>query len=330
MADQQRKGPIVVGPIDTRQDPVVKQAAAGVAARMEQARKERPKIGDLAAANEGYKPGRDGPMTIGQIAESQRRATAGPDGPQQGGLSPASVQGLQAIAAATNQARTQKKETTMNDQPNQSEAKPQQAPPPPQPKVEEREDREDLKEKVARKVNDLDDLELEQIMRSIQTDVINNTKERDHVKDPANKRVSEIDFGAGVSSGEFTQWVEIVPGKLRVNYRTVTAMEMQAIRLWLFGMVTKNPMLDRLAAEVYGMATLVASVVQINSDRKPSHLKQEGQGTYTADFDEVAFESKYKIFARMPQPLLHAIGTHGQWFDIRVREMFTSDYAKNG
>lgn len=329
-----RKPPVVLTPVDPKTDPVLsrqsgvaKAYGAGVAERAATARAERPKIGDLTQADAAYKPGRDGPMTIGQITESQRLARAGgPEG--KGGLSPASVQGLAAIAQATKEAQLKKEKTMPNDQ--SQPQPPQPAPEQPKQPLPEAESKEKTKEAVARKVNDLDDLELEQIMRHIQQDVINNTKERDHVADPKNKRISEIDFADGVATGEFKQWVEVIPTKLRVQYRTVTAMEMQAIRLWLFNMTTKDPRMDRLAGEIFGLAVLVASVVQINSDRKPSHLSQDGQGTYGAEFDEQAFEQKYKIFARMPQPLLHAIGTHGQWFDIRVREIFTSDYVKNG
>jgi len=328
------KPPVVLGGIDTTKDPLVQKQAppqvkkygAGVAERAAATRAAKPPIGDLAAANQAYKPERDGKMTIGQITESHRRATA-PDGTPSA-LSPGSLELLGAVKKAADESAS-KKENKMADQ----------IPTPPTPtpdtqpntstKAEGPAAKED-KEALLRRIDDLDDLEYEQVMRSIQKDVIQNTKERDHVKDPANKRISEIDFATGVATGEFTQWVEVVPSKLRVLYRTVTAMELQAARLWLFNMTQQDPRNERLASEIYGLAVLVLSVVQINTTKEVDHLKRNGQGTWDADFDEKAFEAKYKKYSRMPQPLLHALGTHGQWFDLRVRENFTSDFAKNG
>lgn len=330
MTDQ-KKGPVVVGGIDVKDDPVVAKYSGGVKERMAKRRAEKEPLGNLAQADAAYKPGRDGAMPIGAILESQKRAGSMPDGENKSGLSQQTISGMEAIAKASAAARAQKpaasppaspptqpKETKMS---SEIEAQPEPRKEQPAPKQQK---------EVADALEVMDDFEIERIMRGIQNDVINNTKERDHVSDPANKRLSEIDFAQGVAEGEFTQIVDVIPGRLKVHYRTLSPMEMQAIRLWIFDQVTKDPRLDKISGEMYGIGMLVASVVQMGGTKYPDHLKRHGQGTYSAEFDDETFGKKYHMFSRMPQQLIHAVGTHGQWFDLRVRQLFTTDHAKNG
>lgn len=322
----EKKGPVIVGNIDTSSDPVV-QYEQGIAERMAKNRAERPKIGNLAQANESYKPGKDVPMTIEQIAEANRRAESG-GGSGGGGLSQKTVDGMIKIAQATQASRQARLDHGQAPSPSPKETRMSEAQP--EEKRSDPEKSEKEKKRVSEAVENMDDLEFERIMRGIQNDVINNQKEKEHVNNPENKRLGEIDFAAGIASGEFEQWVDVVPGRLRVHYRTVTAMENQAIRLWIFNKTEADPRLERISGEMYGLGLTVASVVQIGGTKEPDHLQRNGQGTYNAVFDDDAFAKKYDKFARMPNPLLHAIGVHGEWFDLRVRQLFTTDYAKNG
>lgn len=334
MSDQ-KKGPVVVGGIDVKDDPIVGKYSGGVKERMAKRRAEKEPLGNLAAADAAYKPGRDGAMPIGAILESQKRAGSMPDGENRSGLSQQTISGMEAIAKASAAARAQKPAAPTPPAPPQPQPKEKQmeemeAQPEPRKRDKEQPAPTKQQKDVADALEVMDDFEIERIMRGIQNDVINNTKERDHVNDPANKRLSEIDFAQGVAEGEFTQIVDVIPGRLKVHYRTLSPMEMQAIRLWIFDQVTKDQRLDKISGEMYGIGMLVASVVQIGGTKYPDHLKRKGQGTYSAEFDDKVFGEKYDMFSRMPQQLIHAVGTHGQWFDLRVRQMFTTDYAKNG
>lgn len=328
MGDQ-KKGPVVVGGIDVGDDPIVSKYGQGVRERAAAQRAAKPPLGNLVEADQAYKPSRDGKMTIGSVLESQKRVASMPED-QKGGLSQKTIDGMNAIAKAAAAAKDQKaavpappRETKRMDD---IEAQPE-----PRKRDEERTPAQAKQQKeMAETLENMDDFEIERIMRGIQNDVINNAKEKEHVNNPDNKRLSEIDFGAGIAEGEFTQIVDVIPKRLKIHYRTLSAMEMQAIRLWIFDRVTKDPRLDKISGEMYGLGMLVASVVQMGGTKYPDHLKRKGQGTYSAEFDDEAFEKKYQQFVCMPQQLLHAIGVHGQWFDMRVREMFTTDFAKNG
>jgi len=312
------KKPVVMVPdVDPTTDPVLGKYKSGIAARSAAARAAKPRLfGNLAEANEAFNPKKDGPMTIAQISEASKAASAAGGG---GGLSPQTIQGMQALASAGQQARSNKEKKKM-----EADTQPPTSPAPPTPQQTQQ------TQKVAEAIEAMDDFDFDRMMRGIQEDVINNKREREHVNDPANNRCTEIDFSAGIAEGEFRQTVDVVPKRLKVTYRTTTPMENQAIRLWVFDTVAKDPRLDKVSSEMYGLALVVASVVQIGTEAMPDHLVRQGQGTYSANFDQVAFELKYDKFRRMPLPLIHAVGTHSHWFDLRVRQLFTTDYAKNG
>ena len=323
-----KKGPVVVGPkVDLTKDPHLQRVKAGVEARAAQARAARPPIGNLAQADKQSSPGKDGPMTIELITSAQRAVDNG-EKPAGGGLKPETVEAIKAVAAASQAARDKlvpksqqpkppapvapKKETRMTD-----------AAPEPEKKPTEKKPTEDEARKLRTQLDEIDDLDVERIMRGIQNDVINNEKERKAAKE----RASEIDFANGMANNEFTQDVDIIPDKLKVTFRTITPLENQGIRLWLIQRATEDPRFDKLAGEVYGLALVVASIVKIGGTQYPQHLSGQAPNQ---EFDVEAFVTKYDRFIKMPAPLIHALATHSQWFDLRVREMFTTDYAKNG
>lgn len=321
------KKPIIVGGVDAKNDPVLKNYANGVAERAAKARDAKPKIGNLAQANATYDPKRDGPASIGKIIDSTQPREGTPS--QAGGLSSSTLEGMKAIAETARQSRQQKEagQPTMALPQHQPLRPPPQAPPPPKPtmkekRVEEKKDKPELPEPEP-------DFDYEALMRNIQRDIMNNEAEKEHVNDPKNGRCSEIDFTQGIAEGEFLQVVEVVPGRLKATYRSITAMEDHAIRLWLAKKAQEDATLSRIIPEMLGLAMLVASVVKIGNTAFHEHLKRN-QGAYSATFDEDAFAIKYDQFSRMPMPLLNNIGVHGVWFDERVRRMFTSEHIKNG
>jgi hypothetical protein len=319
------KRPIVVGNAAKVGRSALASYSQGIAQRAEQSRKEKPKLGNIAQANAGYNPLKDAPATLGQMFNAQNAVEQSQQ--PEGGFSPQTIATLKAVRDASETARAAKAAQKEAMQETAETAKPEiKTEPKVEPKLESKAERD----KTAAALENMDDFELERIMRGIQNDVINNTREREHVDNIANGRINEIDFAAGVASGEFKQIVDVVPGRLKVHYRTITSAENQGIRQLIYKMVQQDPTLDKLSAEIFGLALLVASVTQIGSKAYPDHLKRTSSTTFGAEFDETVFRAKYREFSYMPQPLLHSIGVHGQWFDLRVRSLFTVDFAKNG
>jgi hypothetical protein len=359
------KKPIIIDPTHPGATKAARDYAEGAKRRLEANRPSRASIPNLGTANELYKPGRDKPMTLNQMAAGQKAMEAlPPDQRPKPGLRPETVAGLQALYAAaqetrsasatyTDEARDMQKATdapqmagfqalrtattetrsNMTDQNMPTPPMPQMtaAPQPPQstaPKTEPaaREPEaaaKDKQDRVKDIMSDMDEFEFDRVLRSIQHDAINNEEQRKAIKE----RVRPIDVIGGISTGEFVQDVPIIPGTLTVRYRTITALENQSIRLMLFKMIDLDRRRENISAELFGLMQTVCSIAMINNSALPPHLKGVG---YDAEFDEDGFMLKFKTFLHYPLVLLHSLGTHGYWFEQRVREAFTTDNLKNG
>lgn len=350
MKKPHRPPPVVLDPTHpaSRQsgNPAVEKYKANIMERAAAQRADRPMIPDIASADQLYKHGKDGPMTIAQIAHAQKTMSGqSPDERQERGLSPQTVAGLQALQAAMQEQRKNMSsdESTANlptpalaPAAAPAPAAPPVAPPPapvvaPAPVTAPVEvasassdtNSAEKKARVSDALSELDDLEFERVLRGMQKDVINNEKEREAIR----TRVKPIDIIKGISTGEFTQDVPIIPNTLIVKYRTITPMENQSIRLVLFRMFDEDKRREALGAELYGLMQTVCAVSMINGSSFGQHLKGEG---YNLEFDESGFTAKFKRFLLMPMPMIHALGTHAFWFEQRVRESFTTDSLKNG
>lgn len=334
---------------------------AGIAARAAQLRertKAESQMPDLTAAQHQYKPGDSKPMTLADMGQAQRSLggpVSGQERPAPRGLSQDTIAGLQALYSATQQ-QPQPPSVPVPNQPPQpspysmpmapAQPSPQgqvgspfqgqaqegasQAPPGAPPQLRQIEagaatpgpaapaGAVDQKAQVTEALSSLDDLEFERLLRGVQRDAINNEKERAAVK----LRVEEIDLIAGIASGEFTQTVPIIPGKLIVYYRSITADESTKLRLLLFNMVEKDKRVENVAADVLALMQVVCSITRINGNTLPSHMTTIAPGVQ--EFDETAFDAKFKFFRRMPVAMVHSLGTHGYWFEQRVRDLFST------
>ncbi len=311
-------GPKTVPGVDLSRDSVIDKYKRGVAERAAKT-KAAPSLGgvSLPQAQASFNPKRDAPMTLMQMGEAQQNVNNMTE-QKSGGLKPETVKGLQALhdaVNAQNAARAASQPATPAPLPGTA-APPASAPAPAaEPKPVSKETRDTL--------STMDDLELERLIRGVQTDVINNETERKAVA----KRVKAIDILAGIATGEFTQLVSIIPGKLDVLYRSISAHENQAIRLLLFKWIDEDKRRENISAELFGLMQTVASIVQVNGNRLPAHM--QGSDPMSLTFDETAFRMKFDVVSRYPAPLIHALGTHGMWFDQRVRETFTAENLKN-
>jgi hypothetical protein len=256
-----------------------------------------PNLSD-ADATFDFRTGNNRPLSaMGGEQEALEKAQDKPTG----GFSPQTIQQLKGLKEAM----------------TQQNPDPQPAPPP------EQEPEPEKPDELKRVVRDMDDHALVDALDRIQRDVINNDKEREAVE----KRLEaegtlEVDIEEMLSTGRYTQTVPIAP-KLRVKYRTLTPYENQELRRLLWAMVDKDPRLDAIASDLYGMMLLVAAVMQINSKAQPEHMT--GPNPFEQEFDEDAFLIKFRRLNNYPAPLIHAIGVHGTWFDQRCRRAFTSE-----
>lgn len=281
-------------------------------------------IPDLGAAAAQYRPEKDGPMTLGQIAESQENIKS-MSNPQSGEapkktLSEGTMKGLMDLhnAVAAQQSESAKK---IDGTTPAAEETPPTAPggiAPPGAKSFSK-----MGEEEKAKLAEMSDLEFDLMMSRVRSDVINNADERKALE----ARLEPMDLVDGLMTGEFTQTVEIVPKKLIVVFRTITPFENEQIKRHVLEKIMEDEKYTQLHTDRYGFMQVVASVKQLNGREVATHLKTNGN---SREFMWEVFTKKFEMFQNYPAPLIHALGVHSNWFDLRVRGLFTNAALKNG
>lgn len=295
----------------TPQPPAVKSYAGGIAARTaarQEERRQNSTFPNLGAAAMTYRP-EQGPQTLEDIGRAQRADAGDGKSSERASLSPETVEGLRALRAA--QETATRKET----------AAAPVAPPAAAPAQAE-----EAREPAEDEPLDAEDYAFSEALEKARRDVIQNDFERRAVA----KRVKEIDLAEGLLTGEFTQVVPIVPGKLDVKFRCLTVGENNDLRLLLFNEVEADPRKGRLVQELLGFYQTVATVVSINNTVFAKHMAPSGPFNQLT-FQPKIFEQKVAEFMAFPLPLISSLGTHSTWFEQRVRQLFaTADVLKNG
>lgn len=265
---------------------------AGIRARNAERKEEKqargPVFPALGEAAVDYNPAH-GLKTIAQMGEEQR-ATA--RGAKPAGLSQETVAGMQALKEAQERV-----------------AQPTAAPVLPPAAVAD---------------EPMEDMDLAALLAAIKADVMNNEKERAAIE----ARLSPIDISKGILTGTFTQEVPIIPDVLVVTYQCLSGVDNQKLQAKVYKELRDNPDLEPLSGQLLGLYQTVATIIQINGTKYPSHLRREG---YKTIFDEEIFERRYHELLAFPLPMISSLGIHSSWFDQRVRKCFTSAEAlKNG
>lgn len=293
---------------DQRPPQVVKSYAGGIAARnaeRQQARRESPTLPNLGQAAVTYDP-KLGPQTLQQLGEAQRADAVGEE-PAGAQLSPGVVEGLRAIHSAA-----------------QAQGAASQAPPP-GPLTPPATSSASAAVPPDEELDPIDE-EFVSALRRSKEDVIQNERERAAVA----LRVAPIELGSGLLTGAFTQDVPIVPGKLEVKFRCLTPMENNELRILLYEDIQADRRKDRLVQELLSIYQTTATTMSINKTVFADHLAYDGSFG-GASFQTQIFRQKLAQFMSFPIPLVVAISTHSAWFEMRVRDLFTTaDKLKNG
>lgn len=319
MSDPRRpRGPGIAPPkaigVNVSGDSTVRKYTAGIAARAKaagNAARGDVQVPDLAAATSQYRPGKDAPMTLSQIAQAQENIKTMDPEQQKPGLKPETVAGLRALHEAT-AAQQQPAPTTPPTE--KSEEKPP-----------EKKSVTKLSEDEKRAAAETADLDFDVMLARMRNDIINNEEERKAVE----ARLKPMDLTDGLLTGEFKQHVPISPGKLEVGFRTISPLENGEMRKHILQVIIEDERFSNMAGEELAFMQMVASVHMLNGQEMPSHLKKGDKLTIRI-FDWDAFNQKLALFRTYPTPLIHALSTHAHWFDLRVRKLFSSADLKNG
>lgn len=290
-----------------KQNPAVARYAAKI---------NQPKIPNLNVANAIYDPSKDGASTIENVGRTLESGAA-----TGGFLKPETIEGLKQLKTMTDKIQNAQNPVPPPTTPVAME--PAKAEPPSGAPSSADAPNKAAEARAEAALSNLDDFEYERLLRLATQDILNNDLEKEAVK----KRVAPIDLTEGLMNNAFVQEVPITPA-LKVTFRSVTALEVQSLRVMAREFVAKHPRLADLESEIYNFMLAVAAVDAINNRMQARHLT--GTDPYKLVFDEEAFTSKYETFRRYPSALLHALIVHAAWFDQRVRELFKWSNLGNG
>lgn len=305
-------------------DPKVMEYTRGLVDRAHKAGNEqRVAIPDLGVAAASYRPEKDGPMTLGQIAESQENIKSmsnpmsGP--PPKAVLKPETMKGLAELhnAVAAEQRAAEARIEGQTPAATPKEESDQSISPPPAP-------RKGMSDEEKARLSEMSDLDFDLMMSRVRSDVMNNAEERKATE----ARLKPMDLTDGLLTGEFSQSVEIVPGKLVVMFRTITPFENEQIKRRVLEKIMEDEKYSAIHTENYGFMQVVAAVKQLNGREQPAHLKSVGSNSREFMWD--VFDKKFELFRNYPGPLIQSLSVHANWFDLRVRALFTNAALKNG
>lgn len=275
-------------------------------------------IPNLLAASSEFRVEKDGPMTLEQMARAQENIlNMSDDDKPKAQLKPETIAGLRALHEEVEKQNKVVEATTPPAPPAEEvapvEEKPKKAVIP-------------MSKEEQRELNNTSDLDFDLAVSRMRSDVINNVEERKAVE----ARLKPMDLSDGILTGEWRQTVPISPDKLVVIFRSITPLENEEIRRHVLEkiLVNDDERFTAIESERYGFMQTVAAVHSLNGQELPKHLKTGEKGG--RKFDWAVFEKKVNLFMAYPTPLIHALGTHAYWFDLRVRGLFSNQALKNG
>lgn len=181
-------------------------------------------------------------------------------------------------------------------------------------------DKQKAVEEVEKQVNEDSDMfrELQEVLDDpAQWNMLNNPTRRKEIEG----RTSPMDITDVILHGEVRQIVPIIPDKLEITYRSVSAEEDLAVKQLMFGESGG----DRYLMDKYTIMQLTLALVSINGEELPAHLNDKKK------FDEAKFLAKFDKVVLFPIQLVADLGIQYLWFDERVRRLFLggTDELKN-
>jgi len=170
--------------------------------------------------------------------------------------------------------------------------------------VDEEEDRveKEIKDEGARIEADI-----KHFLPQEEFDVLNNSERRKEIE----SRCQPLNISDIITHGEIRQRVPIRPGKLVVNFRSLSGAEDLAIK----SLMWEQKGSERYTLDKFSWYQLTLAVVDINGEPLPDHM-QNGK------FNEKIFLKKFDMLMKFPIQLLGDLGLNNFWFDQRVKRLF--------
>ena len=173
---------------------------------------------------------------------------------------------------------------------------------------------------LERAVESLDEFDFDRWRQSMMKDVLNNETQKKIIE----SRLKPMDIGDLVTQGYVIQRVDIIPGKLWVDFKMLDGETDLALKRLIMEDSKSVEVSDRYFLDKFGLMSIAAVLHKVND--KPYADFTDANG----DFDDAKFRDKFRKVLKLPMPMLTSLGANALWFDIRVRKLFVSENLGNG
>ena len=157
-------------------------------------------------------------------------------------------------------------------------------------------------------------------------DVVEETKEElseeDKLRNAIESRLTSIDIGEYLMSGEIRQEVPIIPEKLVVTFKTVSDQE----ESFVDNNISTEPktISNRQFLRKMNELALVIHIYSVNGTKWPVLIN--GDGT----INEQSVESRLRHIKKLSSPIFNLMTQNLAWFTDRVTKALTSSALGNG
>lgn len=135
-------------------------------------------------------------------------------------------------------------------------------------------------------------------------------------------RVTPIDIGQYLMSGEVKQVVSIIPDKLEVVFKSVTDLE----ESYVDTVISKEPgnISNRQFLRKMNELALCIHIFSVNDNKWPTVI--DGDGTV----NEEAIETRLRHIRKLSSPVFNMLTQNLSWFIDRINESLTASALGNG
>jgi hypothetical protein len=278
--------------------------------------------GAMFAANQPHLAAKYGVIRNGQHIPPQQLVSQA----QPGSLSPASIQGLQALQGMNRVPEGMPRTEEEAESQAAAGAASQSArigKPPGDPdmgeKVGEDVSPEDEK-KVQEAINKMDSFDYDSLRRQMSEDMLNSPEQKKIIE----SRLTELDIDDLIMKNRVTQDVIIHPERLWFTFESMTGEEDLTLKRLIMQESKSIEVTGQYLLDKFAFMSIAVGLRSICANPLPDHRNEKGE------FDDKKFWIKFHWLLQQPLHLLSCIGINHTWFELRVRKMFVVEKLGNG
>jgi hypothetical protein len=160
------------------------------------------------------------------------------------------------------------------------------------------------------------------VTQEVEEEPAKEKTEDEKLREAIEARISTVDIGEFLMSGELKQTVPIIPGKLEVTFKTVTDLE----ESYVDTAMSKEPstLSNRQFVRKMNELALAIHIHSVNGNAWPKCI--DGDGTVNV----AAMEVRLKNIQKLSSPIFSMISQNLSWFLDRVTKELTVSALGNG